>query len=498
MDDQVSHTMPDVLERLAFGQPDAIVTVDPAGARRAAELNGEVDALVGTLLGAGIGSGDRVALCGENSALFLVIYFAVLRLGAVIVPLNSRWKMAQVRSALALVSPQLLIWAMPGDELPVVPTTTTLVVATDGRGLRSQLGAMGRRGGDRGLARLQGGQLAALLFTGGTTGTLKAAMLSHSNLMANARQFATAVGIGREDVVAATLPWFHAFGLTVTLNAPLLARSRIAIGGRFEPASCRDFIRDQGVTVLPAVPPMLEALGGAPHANQLRMAICGAGRLDEVIRERFEAAFGAPVVEGYGLTEASPVTHCNPPWAVRKGSVGVALPHTEVLLKELDSEAPVTEPGRKGEVLIRGPQVMLGYWNAPQESAEVLRDGWLYTGDVGVVDEAGYLRIVDRQKRMVKIKGENVYPARVEEVLMRHPGISDIAVISRASEPERLMALYVSASGIQEDSEALRRYCQGALSSIEIPQHWVAVERLPRSAVGKLLWVEVEQMAAAY
>jgi long-chain acyl-CoA synthetase len=339
--------------------------------------------------------------------------------------------------------------------------------------------------------------LAVLQYTGGTTGTPKAAMLSHRNLMANVVQinaWLPRLKYARERVVG-LIPFFHAFGLTVCLNWPLSQAAAILILPKFDLKTFVAMLRKHQPTVLPGVPTLFVALNNYPGLagidfSRLWACISGSAPLPQEVRDRFEGLTGCRIMEGYGLTEAGPVTHLNPYEQERPpGSIGLPFPSTVAKIVDADTGLVDLPPGDMGELVIRGPQVMSGYWQQPQETAQVLRDGWLFTGDLARMGPNGYFYIVDRKKDIVIDGGFNIYPRDIEEVLYQHPGVLECAAYG-VPDPYRgeiLKVVIVPRPEAQLTAEAILEYCQPRLASYKVPKIVEFRSELPKSIVGKVL-----------
>jgi long-chain acyl-CoA synthetase len=339
-------------------------------------------------------------------------------------------------------------------------------------------------------------ELAALQYTGGTTGTPKAVMLSHKNLMANALQ--TMVWSRRQPEVGArvvgVLPFFHVYGMTVAMNLALVSGAALMILPRFDAKELTDALIAYRPKFFPATPTMYVAVTQQAGQRKLDLSfisacISGSAPLPLSVQEEFEALTHGYLVEGYGLSEASPVTHCNPLSENRKtGTVGIPFPDTEGIV--VDAEGQIAEVGEQGEIWVKGPQVMLGYWQRPEETATVLTsDGWLKTGDVGVLDEDGFLRIVDRMKDLIIAGGYNIYPREVEEVLYRHPKVIEAAVfgVPDAYLGQSVRAAVVAREGAELSGQELHDYCMGELARYKVPRSFELRESLPKSVIGKTL-----------
>jgi long-chain acyl-CoA synthetase len=325
-------------------------------------------------------------------------------------------------------------------------------------------------------------------------------MLSHMNLVANARQAAAWLNVVRqgEDGIVAALPFFHSFG-TLVMDFAMTKAAKLILLPRFEIDMALKAISKEKPTLFPGVPRMYIALNNdertaAHDLASLKACISGAAPLPMAVAQEFERITGgAKVVEGYGLSECSPVTHANPLEGERKeGSIGMPLPDTDVQLVDLDEPDRKVPLGERGEMCIKGPQVMLGYWNRPDESALVIRDGWLHTGDVAVMDEQGYFSIVDRIKDMILVSGFNVYPTEVESVLYRHPKILKCAVAAVPDETtgERVKAFIVLKSGESATAEEIVAWCRApdqGLAGYRVPKEIEFRDELPETLIGKVL-----------
>ena len=338
---------------------------------------------------------------------------------------------------------------------------------------------------------------AYILPTGGTTGTPKAVVLSHRNLVANAWQQFHWAGTRRgEDTFIAVLPFFHSFGLSACVLTGMAMAATLVLHHRFNARRVLDLIEKHRPTFLHAVPAMLAALNERlrdkpSDLSSIRWCISGGAPLSRAVAQEFEAHCGASVVEGFGLSEAGPVTHVGPlDGTNRLGTIGLPLPDTDVRIVDVETGSRTLPHGQVGEMIIRGPQVMLGYWNNPEETARVLRDGWLFTGDLATCDEDGFFHIVDRKKDLVITSGFNVYPGEVEQVLRRHPDVAD-AVVVGVPDPQRgeiVKAFLVLNNGRPMDRKSLIRFCRQHLAAHRRPRIFEAVTGdLPRNFLGKVL-----------
>ncbi|WP_082311015.1 long-chain-fatty-acid--CoA ligase [Paenibacillus sp. FJAT-27812] len=348
-------------------------------------------------------------------------------------------------------------------------------------------------------------ELAVLQYTGGTTGTPKGVMLSHGNLIANTMQISAwcyKAEDGKERFLAA-LPLFHVFGLTVLMNMSVLRAGTLILLPRFEVETVLQTINQQKPTIFPGAPTMYVALihhkaAAKTDLSSINVCISGSSALPLEVQEQFESMTGGRLIEGYGLSEASPVTHANPIWGHRKiGTIGIPLPDTDaaVISPETGERVGI---GELGELVVRGPQVMQGYWNKPVETEQVLRDGWLYTGDLGTMDADGFFTVMDRIKDVIIAGGFNIYPREVEEVLFEHPAVREAAVIGVKDEyrGETVKAFIVFKEGWQVSSSQLDRWCRERLASYKVPHHYSFRETLPKTMVGKVLRRKLQEEEA--
>jgi long-chain acyl-CoA synthetase len=443
------------------------------GGRRVgyAELDRAAAHVAQRLAAEGIRPGDRVALMVPNVPEFVAAYYGILRAGAIVVPLDVDLKRDELRALLADAGASLLI-AWRG--LLRAPNDSTWLVAPgsffdDGAPAAEPAAAVERDGDDT----------AVIVYTSGTTGQPKGAQLTHDNLTSNARATARLFGFGPNDAVLGALPLAHAFGQTCTLNAAMLTGARLVLAPQFAPLD--------GVTVLVGVPSMyarLVAGGGPLRTPNLRMCICGGAPLAPELLAACERAMATRLLEGYGLTETSPVASFNlPSEPPRPGSIGTPIEGVEMRLRDVSVEGV-------GEIVVRGPNVMKGYWNRPEETRAVLSDdGWLRTGDVARVDEDGAFWIVGRTKDLIIRDGRNVHPREIEDVLHGHPDVLEAAVLG-VPDPllgEEVVACVVVAQGASITEEELREYVRDRVAESKYPRRVWFAAALPHAGSGKLL-----------
>ncbi len=448
----------------------------------------------------GVGPGDRVAVLLPNCPEVLESYAAILKLGAVVVPILFLLSPEEVGRILAHAGPQVAItspdlaWKLEswGGRRVLVDGEAPGAVpyAELGRGQPETFPAVDRAPDD----------LAVLLYTAGTTGQPKGVALSHGNLVANARSVASLYELDRERWALAVLPLSHSYGLTL-MNAGALLGTRAVLLRWFEPGLVLETIQRYRVQQMSGVPTMFVHLLRYPDAERfdtssVRVWGSGAAPLPLEIVEPFERRFGGVLLEGYGLTEAAPVVAAHRLSGVRKlGSVGPPVPDVEV--RVVDEAGRPLPAGEVGEVCVRGPNVMLGYYGMPEETARVLRDGWLHTGDMGRLDADGYLYLVERKKDLILRGGFNIYPREVEAVLEAHPAVAEAAVVGV---PDLLMgeevcAFVVLREGVRVTAAELVAWCERRLARFKCPKQVRFVDRLPRSPIGKVLRKELRALA---
>ena len=462
------------------------------------ELRDQVERFRGGLASLGIEAGDRVALLVGNSPQFVIGYLATIGLGAVAVPLNPTSPGPELESELSVVGAKAVIvdkvsavnWSHVDPLL--LPTIET-VIQTEPAG-EGTVGFDDLVTSSEPLAvvEVDTSHLAVLMFTSGTAGAPRAAMLTHGNLMANLDQSLSAEGhIDRDDVIFGVLPLFHIFGLNVVVGLGLRVGATLLLVQRFDPSTAVQSIQDRKVTVIPGAPALWTAFAHfddlAPDTfATVRLALSGASRLSITVAEAMRDRFGIEIREGYGLTEASPIVTTSTGSPVRFGSVGRALHGVEIRLVNVDGEALV---GDVGEVWVKGDNIFGGYYNDPEATAAVLTDGWLRTGDMATTDDDGYLYLVDRSKDLIIVSGFNVYPAEVEEMLVMHPDVAEAAVVGvpHPHTGEAVKAYVVTQPGADADEEALIEHSLDHLARYKCPTKIIFVDALPRNASGKLV-----------
>jgi len=463
------------------------------------ELREHVAALRGALTGLGIGKGDRVALVFANKRYFVEALFATLGTGAIAVPLNPHSPAAELSHQIAVVGAKAVFvgpgaraaWTLvEADHVPSVEH----VIATEGHDIAGAATFEDLLGAEPSpLVEAEPDDLAVLLFTSGTAGAPRAAMLSHGNLLSNQDQMLTEGGrMSADDVVYGVLPMHHIFGLNVVLCLTLRVGATVVLVQRFDPATALETFHDRHVTVVPGAPPMWIAWSQmiaqpASFAN-VRLALTGADKMPEEAAQLLQDRFGLVLREGYGLTEASPVVTSSAQVDVRPGSIGKPIPGVEVRL--VDADGDDVEPGDTGEIWVHGPNVFKGYWEDEAATARTITpDGWLRTGDIGMVDDEGYYYIVDRAKDLIIVSGFNVFPAEVEDVLLEHPLVDEVAVVGvpHPHTGESVKAYVVLHEGATLDEEQVIAWCQDHLARYKCPNKVLFVDQLPKGLSGKVL-----------
>ena len=450
----------------------------------------------------GLKPGDRVGLWLKNCPEFIPALFGILQAGAVVVPINNFLKPDEVSFILKdagidmiltdselSASFQVLRAARPALKLLNVETVLASYPIPPG-GLKFETEIL--KNPDR-----HESDLAVLVYTSGTTGRPKGAMLSHGNLLHNVESCRLVLQTVEHDRFAVLLPMFHSYMLTVGLLLPLFVGGSIVLVKSLHPV--RNVIQEvfaRGATVMPAIPQFYRSMVNAdiPAPFPMRICISGSAPLPVQVLKDFEKKFGIPLIEGYGLSEASPVVAKNPLDRTRKpGSVGLPIPNVEMSVQ--DDAGRLFGPGEIGEICVRGGNVMLGYWNHPEETAKAFRGRWLLTGDIGYRDEQGYYFITDRKKDMLLVNGNNVYPREIEEIIHQFPNVKESAVIGQpdSRRGEQPIAFVVPAEGSTVDAEALLKFVRGKLADYKVPRRVVFTDALPRNATGKILKTALRQ-----
>ncbi|WP_424770603.1 long-chain-fatty-acid--CoA ligase [Pontixanthobacter sp.] len=530
--------LPDMFAASAKRAPDAVLAHFMGRGFTYGSLYADAHRFALALRRRGIMAGDRIGLFLPNVPMYISAYYGAMMAGAVVVnfsPLYSVEELAQqvadsgtkmlvtidvpelYRTAEDVLDCSALESLIIGRLSGMLPTVKGLAMKLLARSkiakvsysdavlgwndVLSQGEAPQQSGGKHAdLPSIDPDDLALLQYTGGTTGAPKGAMLSHSNLSINAQQVASINPFGRpqDEVFVGALPFFHVFANTALLNHAVVSGGSIAMVPRFEAAQVLDVVGKYGATGFPGVPTMFQALIDHPKFaatdfSALKVCISGGAPISAPLREKFEAKTGVRVVEGYGLTESSGVVSANPYDGVRKpGTIGQVVPGTLIRLVDKDDASKAAPDGEPGELVIRGPQIMGGYWNRPEAAATafVIIDGqsWLRTGDIAVIDDEGFITIVDRSKDMIAVGGFKVFPSQVEAVLVKHDGVKEALVLGMPDDylGETPHAFVTLNEGAKETAEALTGWLNGRIGKHERVTHMEIRDELPKTMIGKL------------
>ena len=475
-------------ERPALKLDDTVLTygqLDEASAR-----------VAGLLRARGIGAGDRVGVMLPNVPYFAVAYYGILRAGGVVVPMNVLLKARETGFYLSDPGAKLVFaWHAFAEaaEAGAGEAGAECVLVTPGEfeGLLAEAEPV------REVAERDGSDTAVILYTSGTTGTPKGAELTHDNLRRNTETMVELFGFGPDTITLGALPLFHSFGQTCGLNATLHAGGLLTLVPRFDPGKALEIIERDRVTVFEGVPTMYAAMLNHPEADDfdtstLQICASGGAALPVEVLHGFEERFNAKVLEGYGLSETSPVASFTPPDGERKaGAIGIPIPGVE--MKVVDDEGNDVPQGEVGEIVIRGHNVMKGYWKRDDATAETIRDGWFHSGDMARIDEDGYFFIVDRKKDLIIRGGYNVYPREVEEVLYEHPAVREAAVVGMPHPElgEEIGAAVALKEGQEASPEELQAHVKEQVAAYKYPRMVWLVDELPKGPTGKILKREI-------
>jgi long-chain acyl-CoA synthetase len=457
------------------------------------ELDDQSSRVAAVLGSRGVGPGDRVGLMLPNVPEFAAVYYGILRAGATVVPMNPLLKAREVAYHLGDSGAKwMFVWhgfASEAENGATQADATAIVV--DPATFPDMLPAADPTPG---VVPRAPSDTAVILYTSGTTGHPKGAELTHGNLVRNVEvTLSDLLNLTPDDVIFGGLPLFHAFGQTCTLSAAIAAGATLALLPRFDATQTLDLLTTYKVTIFAGVPTMYSALLAAPDRSAhdvsgLRVCLSGGAAMPVEVLRQFEDAFGCTVLEGYGLSETSPVASFNRPDGRKPGSIGT--PVTGVEMRVVDKDGAAIPQGEVGEIAIRGHNVMKGYWNKPEATAEVLSpDGWFRTGDLGKLDEDGYYVIVDRKKDLIIRGGYNVYPREIEEVLYEHPDVAEAAVIGvpHAELGEEVAAAIALKSGATSTAADLQSYLKSQVAAYKYPRKVWLVDSLPKGPTGKIL-----------
>lgn len=505
-----SITLNQMIDETAARAPDAVATVAAASTLTFSQLKERIMKAAAAFHSRGVRKGDCVCIVLRNSPEFIIAYFGLNRLGATAVPLNFMIQKAEELrfmindcKAVGIVTQKEFLkgltearktlpavksmWSTDGeDKAGGVESFQDFVAAGDASKVPS--------------VPVGSTDTAAILYTSGTTGSPKGAMLSHGNLVSNCDASIKQIGVVEKDVMLTILPMFHTFAWTACVLIPLRLGIKNVISSSITPAKpWLSMMGRHGVTVFAAVPPVYNVLAREVSGlkglvlkywffRKVRFCVTGSAPLSTDVAKAFESAMGLPMLEGYGLTETSPVVTINPPHDRRLGSVGVAIPDVHIrIIRDDETELPL---GEEGEIAVKGPNVMQGYLGRPDATRECFtKDGWFKTGDIGLLDKDGYLYLRDRKKDMIIIKGLKVFSAQVEQVIAAHPDVEEVAIVGIPDEAadEVIKAFIVPKKGSQPDKAALMQYCRQKLDAYKRPRDIELVESLPKNALQKVL-----------
>jgi long-chain acyl-CoA synthetase len=502
-------TLPQILEESTKNYPNNLAISFYNKKISYTELSTLVGAFASALQQNKIVKGDRVAIMLPNCPQYVLAYYGTLTVGGIVTQLNPMLVERELQYILNDSGAETIViydalyprFKAIQSETKVKNVIVVSLQPTEQKFAPDLVFDEFLRSGNGKVSYVEldpNDDLAVLQYTGGTTGRSKGAMLTHRNLVANVVQcaefFKDEITYGEERCLT-VIPLFHVFGMTVCMNYSIFTGSTNILLPRFDLDEVLNTIKNEKPTMFPGVPTMYVGITNHPEADKYGLdsiRICNSGSAPmpvELLRE-FERKTGATIVEGYGLSEASPVTHCNPTFAERKpGTVGIGYPSTDYKVVDLSIGTEEVEPGELGELIIRGPQVMKGYWNMPEETANTLRDGWLYTGDIARMDDEGYISIVDRKKDMIIASGFNIYPRDIEEVLYEHPAVQEAVVVGVPDEyrGETVKAVLVLKAGKEVSEEEVIQYCRDNLSAYKVPRLVEFRSELPKTSVGKIL-----------
>jgi long-chain acyl-CoA synthetase len=537
----VTGSLIDIVEASAREYPDAPALEFFGRETSYAQLQAAIDRAAAGLYARGIRSGDPVAIVLPNCPQHIIAFYAVLRLGAVVVEHNPLYTPRELRKQFedhgakhAIVWNKVVasVQAFPEDlavsTLISVDITTAMPFLTRAalrlpvaKARESRAALTEKVRGTTPWEQIVGSDplpdshprpvtddLAIIQYTSGTTGAPKGASLTHRNLLANAAQsraWVPSITRGNGCVVYAVLPMFHAYGLTLCLTFAMSMGARLVLFPKFDPDLVLDVVKKHPPTFLPLVPPIADRLLKAAKAKGISLsgtevAISGAMALPHELVVPFEAASGGYLVEGYGLSECSPVLMANPVADNRvAGTVGLPLPGTECRVVDPGEPTQDVEPGAPGELIVRGPQVFSGYYGNPEATEQSFTEGWYRTGDIVTIDDAGFVRIVDRIKELIITGGFNVSPTEVENAVRQHPSVEDVAVVGLPSDHsgEEVVAAIVLAEGSGLDEEAIREFARSILTPYKVPRRLFVVDELPKSLIGKVLRRQVKDKILA-
>lgn len=512
------HPYAELLSQTAERYPEQMALLFEDGNLTYRELNALVNSFANALLAIGVMAGERVCLLMTNRPEYVISWFAITRIGAIASPMNPSYKEREV------------IYQLNNSEAAAIIIGETLLpllqaIQTQTPSLRCVVAVGSAPGGHSAFsfnsliqtypstpplcAKPQWEDLAALPYSSGTTGQPKGVMLTHKNLVCNAYQSIAAARITFQDRMLIFLPLYHIYGIML-MGLAASTGATMVIMERFDAQACLKNIQAHGITLLYVVPQIIAALLNCPQLDEfdlhtVRFAQCGAAPLPPALAQRLQERAHITVLPAYGLTEAAPGTHSNPvddPQLIKVETIGLPIHDTKQKIVDLETGLVELGAGEEGELIVQGPQVMQGYWKAPEATKAVLRSGWLYTGDIGWRDEQGYVTVTDRKKEMIKYKGFSIAPAQIEALLLEHPAIADAAVIAKANEdageiPKAFVVL--KAGYAASDGHKAMEWVNSQLATYKHIREIEYIDAIPRNPSGKILrriLKELEQQRA--
>ncbi len=500
-------TLGEMLERSAGQFPDKTALVYKGLRISYRELNARANKLARALVALGIKAGeDKVGILLPNCTEFVISMFGVFKSGAAVVPLNILLKGDELAYIIDHSDSKIIITGPPYDQLlslilPKLPQLKEVISLSDEGDYLSFSEILEQESGENYKPDIGLEDIAAIYYTSGTTGLPKGAMLTHVNLLTNVVAIGNALNASRKDIPLCCVPMFHALAVTGTVLTPIFGGMTLVILDHFLPQPVLQTIQDEKVTIFVGVPTMYAILANMPNLSRydlssLRLCFCGGAPLTKAIVEKFESKFPAKIYEGYGLSETSPLVSVNPLHKRKIGSIGKVVSRVE--WKLVDEKGQEVPPGEVGEIIVRGMNVMKGYYKDPEATRKAIRDGWLYTGDMGRMDSEGYVYIVDRKKDMIIVGGENVYPREIEEILSTYPGVLEVAVIGIPDpvKGEIPKAFVVPKPGARLEEQKLLAFCREKLAAFKAPRSVEILDELPKTATGKIWKRKLRDMEA--